>query len=174
MRYGFLTVTVVAATSLGCGHVDVHSSSLPADAQQSITNGVRRFMDAVAQDVTHDGPSAWRKHFEDTPSFFMAVNGQLAFGDSRSATQGIQDAARAYKHIDLHWGDTVRVDPLTPNLAIVAAPYHEVLTTADNQQIISNGFFTGLAENHNGEWQFRDVHWSVPAPPANASASPGT
>ena len=37
-----------------------------------IDGGVHTLMHDVANDVTQDGPTAWRKYFADTPSFFMA------------------------------------------------------------------------------------------------------
>ena len=47
--------------------------SLPAARAAAVENDVRAFMRAVAHDVTQDGPAAWRKHFADSPAFFMAV-----------------------------------------------------------------------------------------------------
>lgn len=167
MRLNVYLATATLAF-FGCGGcapgVDVPGRPLSQDQQQHITNDVRRFMQDVAHDVTQDGPMAWRKHFEDTPSFFMAVNGEMAFPDSQSATQGIQNVARTYKKINLQWGDDVRVDPLTPGLASVATAYHDFITLADDQHLDSKGFFTAVAENRAGQWQFLNVHWSVPAP----------
>lgn len=154
---------VVAALLLaaGCGlHVE---SSLTQEEQQTETEGVRAFVKNVAHDVSSEGPAAWRRHFEDTPAFFMAVNGALAFHDSRSASEGIQNVAKTFKSIELQWGDEIRVDTLTGKFAVVATTYHEVLTTPDGQTAMSNGFFTAVAEKQKGQWQFRDVHWSVPA-----------
>jgi hypothetical protein len=164
-----LMITLLAAT--GCGRVHVETALTP-DEQQAVTDGVRAFMHGVAHDVSKDGPTAWRAHFEDTPAFFMAVNGQLAFHDNRSAMEGIQTVAQTFKNIQLQWGDEIRVDPLTAKFAVVATSYHEALTTTNDQQLTSNGFFTAVAQNIGGQWQFRDVHWSVPAAAA-PSATPG-
>jgi hypothetical protein len=121
-------------------------------------------MSTVAHDVTQDGPIAWRKHFADSPAFFMAADGHLNFPDGASATAGIQDLAHAIKHIELQWGNDLRVDPLTANLAVVAASYHEVLVLAAGRRIDAKGFFTATAENRQGRWQFRNAHWSSAAP----------
>jgi hypothetical protein len=67
-----------------------------------------------AHDVTQDGPTAWRRHFADSPSFFMAVNGRLVFPNSAAATAGIQNVARTIKQIELRWGDDLPIDPLAP------------------------------------------------------------
>jgi len=167
-RSALLLMVVLAAA--GCGGVHIETA-LSAEEQQAVTDSVRAFMHGVAHDVSKDGPTAWRAHFDDTPAFFMAVNGQLAFHDGRSASEGIQTVAQTFKSIQLQWGDEIRVDPLTAKFAVVASSYHEVLTTANDQQMTSNGFFTAVAQNVGGRWQFRDVHWSVPvATPASATS----
>jgi Domain of unknown function (DUF4440) len=126
---------------------------------------VRAFTRTVSHDVTQNGPTAWRKLFSDSPAFFMASNGLLVFPNSAAATKGIQDFARTIKQIELRWGDDLRVDPLTPDLAVVAATYHEIQVNTAGQRVDEAGFFTGIAEYRDGRWQFRNAHWSVPVPP---------
>lgn len=58
----------------------------------------------MARDVTQEGPAAWRKHFADSPSFFMAAEGCLVFPNSQAATLAIQDLTRTIKYIELRWG----------------------------------------------------------------------
>ena len=147
----------------------VSAESQPASADNAtVEKEVRAFMQAVSQDVTQEGPSAWRRHFADTPSFFMAVNGQMAFPDSATATTVIHDLSTSIKSIDLHWRDDLRVDPLTANLAVVATSYHEVMVFSSGQRMDGPGFFTGVVEYRDGRWQFRDAHWSVAATPPPA------
>lgn len=141
------------------------SRALSAAQKASVEDGVRTFVVTVAHDVTQQGPSAWRKHFLDDPAFFMAVDGRLVFSDSQSATQGIQDAARMIKHIELTWGNDLRIDPLTPNLAVVATSWSEIQTNAEGKRVTETGFFTGVAEKRGGRWRFRDAHWSDSPPP---------
>jgi hypothetical protein len=115
---------------------------------------------------------AWRKHFSDSPAFFMAVNGALAFPNGQAAAQAIPGIARQYKQIELHWGDDLRVDALTENLCVVAAFYTEVIELqpgVEGPQGTQRGYFTGLAEKRNGQWQFRNAHWSAAVPPSKAS-----
>jgi hypothetical protein len=164
MRLAFWIALTIVVASSGCGtHRD--NSQLTAAQKQALEDRVRRFVLDVAHDVSHDGPSAWRKHFADSPSFFMVVNGHLVFPNSESATEGIQSFAHTIQHIDLHWGDDVRVDPLSPNLAVVGTSWVEVQTDLKGHQATTNGFFTALAENRNGQWLFRNAHWSEPVPP---------
>jgi hypothetical protein len=131
---------------------------------RSAEEDVKTFAQDVARDVSVEGPSAWRKHFADSPAFFMAVNGRMAFPNSAAATTGIEGVSKEITHIELQWGDDLRVDPLTPNLAVVAASYHEVQVHAAGNTVNDNGFFTAVAEKHDGHWQFRDAHWSSMAP----------
>jgi len=132
----------------------------------AVEREVRAYAQTVAHDVTQEGPAAWRRHFAESPAFFMAVDGRLVFPDSAAATAGIQDLTRTLKHIELQWGDDLRVDPLTPDLAVMAASWHEVLVDSAGKSVNANGFFTGLAEQRSGRWQFRNVHWSSAGPPA--------
>jgi hypothetical protein len=133
-------------------------------ALPGVDDSVRAFLHTVAHDVTQDGPAAWRKHFSDSPNFFMAANGSLAFPDSAAATSGIQNLTHTIKHIELQWGDELRVDPLTPTLAAVATPWHEVMVDAAGNRLDENGYFTAIAEYREGQWKFRNAHWSAPVP----------
>jgi hypothetical protein len=168
MRLAFWISLTILVTSSGWGtHRDfVDSSGLTSAQKHAIEDNVRRFVLDVAHDVSQEGPTAWRKHFANSPSFFMAVNGHLVFPNSESATEGIQSFARTIQHIELHWGDDLRVDPLTADLAVVATPWVEVQVDLKGRQVTTSGFFTALAENRNGQWQFRNAHWSEPVPPS--------
>jgi hypothetical protein len=141
------------------------SQSLTPARASAVERDVRAYASAVAHDVTQEGPTAWRRHFADSPSFFMASQGHLVFPNSASATTGIQDFARTIEHMELHWGEDLRVDPLTPELAVMAAPWHEVRVDTAGTRVDETGFFTAIAEYRNGHWQFRDAHWSVAGPP---------
>jgi hypothetical protein len=158
--------------SLGCQRSRdsiEHSPALTPAQRTAVQEQVRQFTVAVAQDVTAQGPIAWTKYFADGPEFFMAVNGQLAFPSGAAAAQTIPQIGGAYKHIELRWGDDLRLDPLTENLCVVADSYTEVVELqpgAAGPQGTQTGYFTGVAENRNGHWQFRDAHWSAPVVPA--------
>jgi hypothetical protein len=171
VRRWSLLLAAVALALAGCGaHLGGpgEPQALTAGQAGAVEAGVRAFAQTVAHDVTQDGPLAWEKHFAESPAFFMAVNGQMAFPDRAAAAAALPGIARAFKHIELQWGDDLRVDPLTANLALVAASWHEVLVDASDHSVDEKGYFTGIAEYRDGRWQFRDAHWStvppVPAP----------
>ena len=171
MRTAYWVLLLVAVTAAAFGRQNTASGearSLTPARAAAIEDGVRAFAQTVAHDVTQDGPTAWRKHFSDSPAFFMAADGRLVFPNSAAATAGIQDFARTIKQISLKWGDDLRVDPLAPDLAVVAATYHEIQVNTAGQRVDETGFFTGIAEYRDGRWQFRNAHWSEPLPPATA------
>ena len=159
------TLLLAALGSAGCsaraaGAVELQSLT-PASAA-AIDASARTFMDSVAHDVTQEGPLAWLKFFHTGPEFFMAVNGKLAFPNAAAAKEGTQNFARTINRIDLTWGDDLRVDPLTAELAVVAASWREIQVDKAGRRIEEAGYFTGLAEYRDGHWRFRDAHWSAP------------
>jgi hypothetical protein len=160
-----VVVILSAVLCAGCNRPRT-SSSLTSDEAAATTNAVRAFATSVADDVTRRGPLAWSDHFENTPNFFMASNGQLVFANGEAAIRGIKDVPKFIAHIELRWGDPMLVDPLAPTLAIIGAPYHEVQVDPSGHQIEENGYFTGLAELGPAGWKFRNAHWSVTPPTA--------
>lgn len=168
MRLAFWISILALVASSGCRTRgdSIEGAGLTSAQRQAIEESVRRFVLDVARDVSQEGPTAWRKHFADSPTFFMGVDGQLAFADSKSAREGIQSFARTIQHIELRWGNEVRVDPLTAEFAVVATPWVEVQTDLKGQQATTRGFFTAIAQNRDGRWEFRDAHWSEPVAPA--------
>lgn len=158
---------LVFILALGCGkrQASDEPQALSSARAAGVDEGVRAFTRTVAQDVTRDGPVAWRKHFGDGPEFYMASEGQLVFPNGAAATAAIADLAKTLKHIELKWGDDIRVDPLTANLAGVAVSYSEILVNAAGERRAEKGFLTGTAEYKDGRWRFRNAHWSVVPPP---------
>lgn len=167
VRCEMLLALVVAA--IGCGGKSGAEGGAPkaltAEKTAAVETSVREFMNQVAQDVTQNGPLAWQKEFQDRPAFFMASDGQLAFANGQAAMQGIQQLPKIIKQIELRWSD-VRVDGLAPDLAAVGASWQEVRQDPQGHSLTQKGYFTGVVQQQNGRWQFRDVHWSVlPAEP---------
>ena len=165
------TLLLAAFGSAGCSARTAGSPELlsltPASAA-TIDESARAFMHTVAHAVTQEGPLAWLKFFNTGPEFFMAVNGQLAFPNAAAAKEGTQNFARTINRIDLTWGDDLRVDPLTAELAVVAASWREIQVDKAGHRIEETGYFTALAEYRDGRWRFRDAHWSAPVSPPPA------
>jgi hypothetical protein len=166
-----LCLLPLAALTLVACHGPVHSRASPALTPQErieITGDVRVFALEVAQDVTLRGPAAWARHFSDAPEFFMASQGTLQFANGAAAKQDIEALTRSFKRLDLRFGDDLRVDPLTSDFAVVAASFTEVQTDMSDHDTSVSGYFTGLAERREGQWVFRNAHWSLR--PAEESA----
>ena len=164
-RLTWVLLFVVASSGTNTRAAESSGLQSPASTKAGTTEGdVRKFMAQVAFDVTQDGPLAWLKHFEKGPAFFMAVNGQLAFPDSNAAKVGTKEFARRIRHIELKWGQDLRVDPLTADFAVVATSWREVQIDSARHRVEESGMFTGIVELRDGRWQFRDAHWSSPLP----------
>lgn len=141
--------------------------SLAGDQDSSTADSVRAFAATVAEDVTQKGPKAWRSHFSDSPGFFMASEGHLVFANGDDARRGIEKLISSIAHIELHWGEPMLVDALSPTLAVVAMPYREVRVDTAGHRVEEAGYFTGLAERGSSGWKFRNAHWSVSGTPSS-------
>lgn len=140
----------------------------------ALADSVRVFSAAIAREVTRGGPAGWRGVLADSASFFMASDGRLVFASGAAAKLGVDDLVHSISHIELQWGDSVRVDPLAPGLAMIAAPYHEVMVDTAGVRVEERGYFTGLAQYGASGWQLRDAHWSVAPPQPTARCRDGS
>jgi hypothetical protein len=164
-RLWILLIAILAAPA--CSFHSNAPHSLTAEQRAAVEADVHSFMETVARDVTQRGPTVWEKHFLADPAFFMANDGRLAFPNNQAAAQGIEAFARTIKHIELRWGDDLRIDVLAPNLAVVGTSWSELQVDNADHSVNEAGFFTALVENRAGRWQFRDAHWSsIPRPKA--------
>jgi hypothetical protein len=157
-----LLLAVTLAGCVPCAPGANHSHSVTSDGASSVDQAVRTFMQTVAHSVTQDGPMAWIKYFDTSPAFFMAVNGQIAFPTTAAAQEGTRTFAQTIRHIELKWGDDLRVDPLTNEFVVVAVSWREIQVDTAGHSVTETGYFTGLVEYREGRWQFRDAHWSSP------------
>ncbi len=162
LRIRFLLLAVTLVACVPCAAGASHSYPVSSDRASSVDQAVRAFMQAVSHSVTQDGPMAWIKYFDASPAFFMAVNGQMAFPNAAAAQEGTRTFAQTMRHIELKWGDDLRVDALTNDFAVVAVSWREIQVDTAGHSVTETGYFTGLAEYREGRWQFRDAHWSSP------------
>ena len=162
LRIHFLLVAITFAACVPCRAAASDSHSVTPDEALAVDRAVRAFMQNVSHSVTQDGPLAWIRYFDTSPAFFMAVNGQIAFPNAAAAQEGTRKFAQTIRQIELQWGDDLRVDPLTEQFAIVAGSWREIQVDTTGHSITETGYFTGLAEYHEGHWQFRNAHWSAP------------
>lgn len=142
------------------------SVCLTATQAADVKAAVLKVTGAIAADVTAKGPIAWLQYFEDVPGFFMVSDGLMAFADITSAKDFISNKlVKQVTKIELNWSD-IRIDPLTVNLAQVAASWYEDITDSTGNKITQHGYFTGLAQQTPNGWKFLNAHWSVVPPTA--------
>jgi hypothetical protein len=130
------------------------------DQLDPVRDSVRVFAATVARDVTSEGSKAWLRFFSHSPHFFMASEGKLVFPNIDSATVFVDSLAVWIRNIQLTWGD-ISVDPITPQLAIFRASFHELVTERSGRQLAQDGFCTATVERTAVGWQFRNLHWST-------------
>jgi hypothetical protein len=139
---------------------------LGPEDRAAVAAGVRDYARTVAEDLAREGPLAWRRHFSAAPEFFMANDGELAFADGPAAQRGVAALPQSIRAIELRWGDDLRVDPLTRDLAVMGSSWSETLTDPQGRASRARGYFTALLERRDGRWRFRDAHWSSRRPDA--------
>lgn len=131
-----------------------------AESKQ-VNDSVTLLMSNISKAITSKGPIAWLDYFENSPDFFMASDGQLAFKDYASAKTFITDTlVKNIPHINLKW-DKVRIDPLTTDLASIATDFHEKLTDISGKSLGFDGYFTATAHHSLAGWKLRNVHWPI-------------
>ena len=119
--------------------------------------------DSIAAGLRTEGPNAWLRYFDQTPGFFMASDGSMAFPSNDSATKAVRNIAMVLKHADLKWGP-LRIDSLTPALAQLAVPFTETLVDSSGKSTTISGYFTGVAHRGEEGWKLRNAHWSIVHP----------
>jgi hypothetical protein len=161
LRIAFLLAAIAFIACLPGGAAS-HPPNVTSGEAVAVDPAVRAFMQTVSHSVTQDGPLAWIKYFDESPAFFMAVNGQMAFPNASAAQEGTRKFAQTIRQIALKWGDDLRVDPLTNEYAAVGVSWREVQVDTAGHSVTETGYFTALTEYRDGHWQFRNAHWSAP------------
>ncbi len=136
------------------------SNSLTEKQAISVQDSVRVMAAAIERDVTRDGPKAWLRYFARSPQFFMASEGKLVFPNNDSAAAFVQVFAALVRSIQLKWSG-LDIDPLSPDLAVMRASFHEIITDTSGHQMPQEGYFTAVVEHNSIGWQLRNLHWSL-------------
>ncbi|MDB4911743.1 MAG: hypothetical protein JWO39_2566 [Gemmatimonadetes bacterium] len=150
--------------STGCVRIDRASTT------ESQKQGITAMTDSIASDLRANGPNAWLRYFEQSPGFFMASDGSMAFPSNDSATKAVRTIAVVLKHADLKWG-ALRIDSLSPGMAQLAVPFDESLVDSAGNETKISGYFTGLAQRGEAGWKLRNAHWSIVHPATAAKAA---
>jgi hypothetical protein len=115
----------------------------------------------ITSDLARIGPIAWLNYFENSPDFFMAVDGKVTFTNYQTAKNFISDTlTKSFQKINLHW-ESLRIVPLAFNLASMGAYFHEDLLDPTGKTVTATGYLTATAAQTGQGWKLRNVHWST-------------
>jgi len=152
----------LAVTIVACGAPESEPQA-EADYSAAVTDSVQDFFESIPATLADEGPIAWPDFFEGGPDFFMASDGALVFPNSDSAAAFVRGLSRKVSTIQLRWED-LRVTPLAPGAAVVAAAYREAITDTTGAEVAFGGYMTGVARHRAGGWRIQNLHWSSPVP----------
>jgi len=126
-----------------------------------VKDSVEQMAINISNDVSRNGPKAWLNYFEDSPGFFMATDGQLAFKDYPTAKNMVSTViAKSISKITLNWKN-IRIEPLTMSLASFAADFHEDLVLSSGAHLSVDGYFTSIAHFDGSRWKLRNMNWAI-------------
>ena len=137
-----------------------NTGSFTQKERSFVQDSVKLMTDSIAESVSHEGPAAWLRYFENTPGFFMVSDGQLVFPNIDTARYFIKNVLiPKMPVIELRWSN-VRIDPLTNEFANIAAFYHEDIPDSSGKKIPHDGYFTAIAHRTSQGWKLHNAHWS--------------
>ena len=95
MRIGRWMMMVVAVSAMGCGSTakngaDGSAQVLSGEKREAVETSLREFMSKVAQDISSEGPLAWQKEFQDSPSFSWRRRGSWRSGTGKRRCKGFR------------------------------------------------------------------------------------
>lgn len=146
---------------MGCAPSAVERTEVEPSAA---VDSARALFASVPAALAADGPTAWLPFFEETPSFFMASDGAMAFADRPSAEGFLADFGRQVAAMSLEW-DEPRFEHLDGDVVAVTASYREDITLNDGTVSSFGGRVSGVIRRREGSWRFQHLHWSSPVDP---------
>lgn len=156
--YRSICITFISTSLLSCQENKI---SLSASQSREIRDSILKLADITAKDISTRGPIAWLDHFEDSPDFFMANEGSLALTSYHEAALFIKDTLiKVMPRITLQWS-AIHVYPLTPQIAVMAANFHEEVADTSGKMTPYDGYCTATIRKTETGWKFRNLHWSL-------------
>lgn len=156
LKYFWIGISFICI-SVSCRNT---GTPLTTDEGNRVKDSVSQMTANIAKDVSAKGPVAWLAYFENDPGFFMANDGQLALKDYPTAVSFVKGTlTKLMPKISLQWKN-VKIDPLSPSLAIIGGAFHEDITMSGGKTLSVDGYFTGTAHFDGKTWKLRNLHWS--------------
>ena len=153
--------TILIITASVCSFSCKPNSGLSDADKATVIQNVRNLADSVIVDLSAKGPAAWLGYFENSPGFYMASDGQIAFPDYKAATTFVNDTlAKQFKSVHLKFNNT-HITPLSAQYATVGAGFHEDMIDLSGKSMHFDGYFTATAHQSANGWKYLNMHWSV-------------
>jgi hypothetical protein len=138
-----------------------NTPAVRTNESSSVKDTVLKLAYLTAKDVSAKGPIAWLNYFEDSPDFLMVSDGIVMFTSYDAASKYIKNTSvKLLTQTDLKWS-AIRIDPLSPQIALMGAKFHEDLTDTSGRVTPYDGYFTATAHQTPKGWKYRNVHWSM-------------
>jgi hypothetical protein len=132
-----------------------------SNEDSSVKDTVLKLAYSTAKDISAKGPKAWLNYFEDSPDFYMASDGVMAFNNYHSADTFINNKlVKQLQSINLQWS-AIRIKPLSGQFASMGAKFHEDLRDTSGRVNSFDGYFTATAHQTPKGWKYLNVHWSI-------------
>ncbi len=136
-------------------------TTLTVAQTSAVADSVTRLASDIAKAVDQQGPVAWLQYFSQTPDFYMASDGRLSFVGYASARAFILDTlTKQLIRIHLQWSG-LRIDPISPQAAMMAASFQEKLTDSSGKELAIHGYFSAWVKQTDQGWKLANAHWST-------------
>lgn len=124
-------------------------------------DSISLLVENTAKNITAKGPIGWLDEFENSPDFYMANDGAIAFKDYPTAEKFVRDTlSKHMQHIELKFSN-IRIKPLSPESGSIGATFHEMLTITEDKAFPVDGYFTATAHHTTAGWKYTNMHWSI-------------
>jgi hypothetical protein len=127
----------------------------------AIKDSVQLLLSNTERDMADKGSVAWLGYFENSPNFYMASDGSMAFQNYQAADTFIKETLiKQIRAISLKLSD-IRIDVISNDFATIGARFHEDLTDFTGKTMPFDGYFSATTHLTEHGWKYRNMHWSI-------------
>jgi hypothetical protein len=153
--------TTFAIAVMACVFSCRSNSGISETDKAGIKQSVQNLTDSTISNLSTKGPAAWLTYFENSPEFFMASDGSIAFPDYQTAENFVNGTlTKQFRSIHLKLND-MRITPIAANYAAIGANFHEDLIDLSGKSMPFDGYFTATAHHTGRGWKYLNMHWSI-------------
>jgi len=142
-----------------------------ARERAAVADSVRELAARLAAQISAHGYRGFPPAMDSAPGYVWAYNGFIAFPSFDSMAAWTRTDPEPTVPEVFAW-DSVRVEPLAPGIAGVAATYTETRPDSTGRPQTEKGVFTAVAVHRSGGWKLTTAHTSTlprrlrrPSPP---------